>query len=284
MKMQIGKYITRRSPVLACAVLAIALSSFSAAGAKKTETVGALKWTYSIGGESVCIVGVAPVQDGRVEGVVEVPASFNGGAHVVTALGYQAFDGKEYLQEVKLPPSVDKIGQECFRGCKRLATLKLPSMVQTINASAFRDCAGLRSITLNEGLVTIGEYAFRGCDSLTAIAFPSTLKSIKRDAFGGTPLEAVELPDSLKELGPEAFSECGSLATVSIGKGLAVLPYQAFAGCGNLRSVTVKDGRLEAIKQECFRDCKRLVEVKIPASVRKIEKSALNGCPIKSPL
>ena len=53
MKMQIGKYITRRSPVLACAVLAIALSSFSAAGAKKTETVGALKWTYSIGGESV---------------------------------------------------------------------------------------------------------------------------------------------------------------------------------------------------------------------------------------
>ena len=279
--MKINDYIACKSSWLICAILSfsIALSPFSGSAANLQEVVGKLKWTYSVRDNTACILKVASVQGEDVEGVVDVPASFNGGVYVVTALGYRALSGLEYLSGVNIPQSVGTIGQECFRGCKRLAALKFPSMVQTIGSGAFYDCEGLRSVTLNEGLVSIGNNAFIGCTSLAAIVFPSTVRSIGVSAFSGTLLEAVELPDRVEEVGSSAFAECGSLETVTIGKGLKALPYRMFAYCDNLRSVTVKDGKLDSVNEECFRGCKRLAEVNISPTV-KIHKSAFQDCPM----
>ena len=276
--MKIKSFFAHKSHGLSCALMAIALSPLSLVAAKPVEVVDNLKWTYSIFGTSARIENVAAVDGSRIEGVIQVPASFGGGATVVTALGYRAFARQEFLQGVRLPPSLDKIGPECFRGCKRLVSLELPPQVQTIGALAFSDCSGLRSIKLNEGLVTIERSAFRGCSSLKTIDFPTTLVSIGHEAFCDTRLESVELPDSVKSLGSEAFARCDRLETVTIGKGIAELPIRAFFQCENLRSVTFKDGFLDVIKPECFRRCKRLVSLELPSRVQTIGALAFS-CP-----
>ena len=262
-------------------VLAIVLVPSLVTAGNQTEVVGGLKWTYSVENNTAYVKGVASEQGDRIEGTVAIPASFNGGAYVVTGVGYRAFANAEYLLEVVFPQTIGYIGEESFRGCKRLTTVKLPPSVQKIWPAAFRDCAGLRAVTLNEGLVTIDAYAFQGCASLRTIAFPSTVASIGSCAFVGTPLEAVELPDSLKELGREAFADCDSLETVSVGKRLAVLPYRAFYDCDNLRSVTIGEGCLDAVGEECFRGCKRLVEVKHSSPVQKVGRDAFKDSPLE---
>ena len=50
----------------------------------------------------------------------------------------------------------------------------------------FEECIALKKVALHENLHSIGERAFFGCSSLDFIIIPDSVKSIGQDAFSNT--------------------------------------------------------------------------------------------------
>jgi hypothetical protein len=63
-------------------------------------------------------------------------------------------------------------------------------------------------------VAAIGSSAFKGCAALTGIALPSGVTSIGSEAFSGSGLVSIILPEDLAALGDRAFASCPDLAWV----------------------------------------------------------------------
>ena len=115
--------------------------------------------------------------------------------------------------------------------------------------------SGVQRVFLPEGIARIDGYAFHDCAALTHIA----------------------LPEALTELGAGAFSGSG-LLSVSVPGGVARVPRMAFASCGALERVELAEG-IETIGERAFAGCPALRSVRIPASVKRIQRDAFDpGC------
>lgn len=110
-------------------------------------------------------------------------------------------------------------------------------------------------VFIHRNVVAIEEDAFQGWASLreVIIAPDSRLERVATRAFAGTALETFSAPDSLREIG-----------------------VQAFANCRNLRTVTLNEG-LERIGREAFRDS-GLESVYLPSTLREVGAGCFAGC------
>ena len=81
--------------------------------------------------------------------------------------------------------------------------------VVEIKDEAFLKNEHIKSVTIPGSVLVIGEYAFASCKSLSRVVIAEGLKEIKDYAFISAPLESLDLPSSLKELGEHAFYGTG---------------------------------------------------------------------------
>ena len=90
------------------------------------------------------------------------------------------------------------------------------------------------------------------------------------DGFSGcTKLEAVTLPTTLELIGPNAFANCSSLASIEIPEGVTEIHQNAFSGCTKLETVTLPT-TLELIGSSAFSNCSSLASIEIPEGVTEI--------------
>ena len=61
---------------------------------------------------------------------------------------------------------------------------------------------------------TVGDHAFAGCINLWNVILPSSLKDIQTEAFRGTVIRKISIPDSVTHIGKKAFYKCNKLASV----------------------------------------------------------------------
>ena len=95
---------------------------------------------------------------------------------------------------------------------------------------------------IESGTATITKYK----GSQTAVIVPAsidgyTVKSIGDNAFKGTSIVSVSLPDTLVSIGWFAFSDCSSLKSAIIPKTVAEIGYEAFSNCKRLTIYTNAD-------------------------------------------
>lgn len=136
--------------------------------------------------------------------------------HGITELCDHAFAWCERLNEVNLPPTLEKIGYNAFYNCPKLTSISIPENVTCIEQSTFSECAGLTVVELPEGLAEIGYRAFAGCTNLNAITFPQNVTDIEQSAFEGcTGLTEIEFPKKLDYLGYRAFADCTNLNKIT---------------------------------------------------------------------
>lgn len=98
---------------------------------------------------------------------------------------------------------------------------------RTLGNSAFtcmgKSCKKLEQVILPEGTESIEDYAFSGCISLRHIDLPKTLVHIGMDAFCGSGLVRIAIPDSVTQLNGNLFKFtenvfcCGHRAAASLG-------------------------------------------------------------------
>ena len=75
----------------------------------------------------------------------------------------------------------------------------------------------------------------------------------------------------------EAFYECTSLTSVTIGNSVTTIGYWAFLGCSGLTSVTIPNS-VTILGDSAFLGCSSLTSITIPNSVISIGDGAFEGC------
>ena len=138
----------------------------------------------------------------------------------ITSIGSYAF-AMTGLFSITIPSQVQSIGTYAFYGSNLLDNIVVPSSVTSIGAHAFQDCLALMSVNIPDGLTTIPERCFAGCfaDSSrpATINIPSALTTIGVGAFGGClafPFENLSLPNTVTDIGNEAFAHCSNIEKV----------------------------------------------------------------------
>ena len=150
----------------------------------------------------------------------------------VTDIGYAAFYHCNKLSDVTIPATITHIALGAFEGTPWLSgwmngnngndflvvgdgillayrglgsDVVIPSGVKTIGAECFKGNASVSGVSIPEGVETIGEDAFNGCSSLHTVHLPQSLVKIEDRAFADCPLEQIEIPEGVQEIGLGAF-------------------------------------------------------------------------------
>lgn len=165
--------------------------------------------------------------------------------------------------------NVVAIGESAF-DATRIISVVVPDSVKTIEKYAFRRCGNLTNIVLPKGLNRIEEGTFTFCSALQKIDIPNGVEYIGTNAFAGTALSKVTLPDSVKVVGDYVFYNCTHLTSFKAGKGLEELGKYAFANCISLKSPELNEG-LKKMGNNCFEHCSSMTEFDIPAKVETLE-------------
>ena len=92
-----------------------------------------------------------------------------------------------------------------------------------------------------------------------------------------TSLAHVSLPESLTSIGIKVFSNCKSLTLTSLPESLTSIGQQAFRNCKSLTLTSLPEG-LTSIDQYAFYNCKNLALTSLPGRLTSIGIYAFAGC------
>ena len=208
-------------------------------------------------------------------------------------------DGTELLQmvvgvpEYRVPEGCRRIHAGAFKAMTRLSGLDLGTTVEVIEPYAFY-LTSLRSLALPPSLEDVQDHAFSLCRYLASVVFSEGLASVGAAAFAKTSVTEVQLPSTLRVLGPGAFSPASPLSTEPLHLEIAPgNPWLATDGHALYRRAEdglwlsavldvperyeVLDGCV-GVDAHAFRRNPVIEEVVFPVGLRVIGDAALEGC------
>ena len=143
------------------------------------------------------------------------------------------------IKSNRLPENLKSILNSGLKN-QRWDSVEFPASLHSIGAFAFENCNNLEEVTLPEGLQYL-DCAFINCINLRKASVPSTIEQLLGYTFHGcVKLEEVELNPGLVEIGPEDFTECNNLKSLTIPETVKRIAPLAFPH--NLRELIFKDG------------------------------------------
>ena len=130
----------------------------------------------------------------------------------------------------------------------------------------------ITKVVVEEGITVLGKNLFYGASALTDVTLPKGLTSIGAECFRETAIEAIDLPDTLTEVGNGAFRLCKSLKAVTFPDSLTTLGRTVFYDDSSLTSVTLggADSKLASLGDQVFTNATALTALTVPASVTKL--------------
>ena len=143
---------------------------------------------------------------------------------------------------------------------------------------------GRTGITFAEGTIAIGANAFSG-SNLREIVIPNTVRSIGAYAFSSSILTSIVIPGSVKTISSNAFYSSSRLATVYMEEGVESIESRAFYQCGALANLHLPetlyrgsaDGTIGQIGSESFMQC-GMRDLVIPSRITKLGMWEFANC------
>ena len=197
---------------------------------------------------------------------ISIPAS-------VTKIGYAVFQDCYNLQSVNLPDTVTEISDNMFESCHSLREFSIPDQITRIGEYAFDRCEKLEKITIGKSVQEIGIAAFRytvlqtinvdaenpyyssvdgvlfNADQSTLLRFPEgrigsytipdSVNTIGESAFENTVISQVIIPDTVKKIEDDGFSDNNALMSIEIPESVTEIGIAAFNYCDDLQSVII---------------------------------------------
>lgn len=115
-------------------------------------------------------------------------------------------------------------------------------------------------------VVLIGKLSF-ATSGLTSVVLPQSVTEIGSEAFNDCEdLIAINLPNSLKIINDKAFNGCKNLISIDIPDTVTDLGPYAFAGCSSLSAVKLSNS-LSVLNNYMFEGCTSLSSISIPNSI-----------------
>lgn len=243
----------------------------------------------------------------------------------VEAIGGEAFKNCSSLTSINIPITVNELGDDIFDGCTSALAVYYEGTsaqweeikkdkddfedISVIFASyelpdyePYMEENGFTYKIKSDKTVSVIGYAgeetkvvipseFQGCP-VTAIAddcffasyylesvkIPDTVKEIGANAFKYCDsLTEMTIPDSVTYIGEHAFDGCESLEKLTMGNSVSQIGEYAFSGCESLSRAEIPHGVM-IIESALFKNCDDLEEIVIPLSVTEIESYAFYNC------
>ena len=214
------------------------------------------------------------------------------------ALPSSFLNGQKTIKEITLPENLKIIPSYAFNGCQRLAKVNAAgverienyafnscykladfdiSKVAYIGSYTFNTCSMFAPTVLSDALQTLGSNAFAGT-AITEIAVPQTITALENNVFSGCQqLQKVTLSPTLRTIGSCTFQNCSALSEIVVPESVTTIGENAFSGCSALSSITLPE-TLTKIGSYAFSNCSALTELTIPSSVEDIAYGILQNC------
>lgn len=148
----------------------------------------------------------------------------------------------------------------------------------SIQSNTYVDGKGV--ITFYENVTKIKDNCFIYPYSLnlTSVTLPNSITEIGKDAFEycSSNLSSINIPDSVTTIGESAFDGCG-IISVTIPDSVTSIGEYAFSSCSQLTNVIIGDGVTE-IPERAFEGCHRLENIKFGKNVKTIGNKAFHEC------
>ena len=207
--------------------------------------------------------------------------------------GTGAFKDCFNLRSVKLPSSLISIGDKAFSACSSLTSVELPAGLEYLGCGAFASCTSLEEINIPAGCHTggyAGEIAypgpFYGDEALKKVTLDGGITSIDNAFFDHCGLTSIDIPDTVKSIGSNAFRSTDNLKTVNISPDsqLESIGWTAFSGSG-ITSFYIPDS-VTYVDVGAFSGCDQLETVRVSESMacngyqteRAYDTGIFNGC------
>lgn len=172
------------------------------------------------------------------------------------------------------------LADRAYYGYQNLGSLELPQGMEEIGEFAFAR-SSLQEVVIPEGVTSIGYGAFYHCGRLSQVQLPDTITHIAPKAFsytgwvqqfyesGGSDFLVagdgiliaykgnaahVDIPEGIRQIGPEAFQGHTEIASVSMPDSLEIIDEAAFADCTGLSELTGMQ-QVRIIRDRAFYHC-----------------------------
>lgn len=109
------------------------------------------------------------------------------------------------------------------------------------------------------------------------VILPKPLRSIGDNAFNGSSILSIEIPENVSSLGSYVFYDCDNLETVNILGTLEEIPYSCFNDCDALKEVNFSS-TLKRIREYAFYNCDSLKEIHFNEGLEHIGEQAIGYC------
>ncbi len=163
----------------------------------------------------------------------------------VTKIGNRMFKDCMRLTSITIPDTVISIGDYAFDICSALKSVIIGNSVTSIGTNAFWGCMELESVTIPNSVTSIGTNAFYLCTNLTYNIYDKAkylgnesnkyLYLIEADA------STRSIHESTKIIGSHAFATRTGVTSIVIPDSVTNIGYDAFYNCTSLTSVTFEN-------------------------------------------
>ncbi len=187
-----------------------------------------------------------------------------------------------------LPDSVAYMGSECIGSSSDFSEngFTLPSSLKYMAPDALKKCY-IKEFRLKgeNAYYSVVEGALYSKDGKTLICWPNMreealipdgVEMIGPMAFKGANIKCVVIPDSVTEIGENAFEYCWYLENADLGEGIVNIGAHAFSGCDALEKI-ILPGSVRSIGRYCFAFCDHLKQVKLNEGLKSMGEYMLYG-------
>ena len=197
---------------------------------------------------------------GKTDVEYDIPAS-------CTTIGAKAFYGAVNLKAIAVPATVTDIGAQAFSGCNNLEEITLPfiggnaesgkQFNYVFGSDSWSSYGGVPQSLKTVTILTanLGNSAFYNCSAIETLYLLdcseltwipeecfSECTSLKKLVFGGgksTPYSGVYIPNTVSQIGYEAFFGCASLTSITLGRNVSNIDREAFRDCKGITQYAV---------------------------------------------
>lgn len=214
----------------------------------------------------------------------------------LNSIGSSAFSGCRNLSNITIPANITSIGSYAFDGSNKRTTVyyrgTLAQWLQiTFGSPLSNPMHNVENIFINgekidETLIIpnsideIKAYAFYAWKVIKNVLFEnnSQLISIGNNAFSGSGITAIELPEGVVTIGDYAISDCGDLTTVIIPASTTKIGHGAlrFSSFDHKCSFIFKGENPPTIENDTFRYPEYIEKIIVPAGCGETYKTATN--------
>ena len=173
--------------------------------------------------------------------------------------------------------TVDRIPADHFKRSTDISEVVLKDNIRVVGVGAFM-YSSITKFVADANLEVIESEAFSRCSSLKVVDLSKATKltTIQSEAFYGSGVETIILPNSVANLGKGVFENCVNLRSADLGGSLKILSRSTFQSCSSLTDVKLPS-TLRQIGGEAFRYCKSLTHIDLPPKLFNIGDEAFSG-------